>query len=78
MENVEEVAGRVWSSFLWEQLRIKNLTQVEMAKKLMVSQSRLNEWLNGSRLPRLTTIVYTCRVLGVDFFVNKEEVKCRY
>ena len=78
MENVEKVAGRVWSSFLWEQMRIKNLNQIEMAKKLQVSQPRLNEWLNGTRLPRLTSIVYACQVLGVDFLVSKGEVKCRY
>ncbi len=78
MDNLEETAGKLWSSFLWEQLRIKNLTQVTMARKLKVSQPRLNEWLNGRRLPRLTTIVYVCRVLGVDFSVRKGEVKCRY
>ena len=78
MENVEKVAGRVWSSFLWEQMRIRNLNQTEMAKRLKVSQSRLNEWLNGTRLPRLTSIVYACQVLGVDFLVSKGEVKCRY
>ena len=78
MENLEKVAGRLWSSFLWEQMRIKNLNQIEMAKKLQVSQPRLNEWLNGVRLPRLTSIVYACQVLGVDFLVSKGEVKCRY
>lgn len=71
MSELEKKAGEIWGSFLWEQLRIKNLTQTEMAKKLGVSQSRLNEWLNGARLPRFATVVYACQVLGVDFLVRK-------
>lgn len=78
MSELEKMTGEIWSGFLWEQMRIKDLTQVEMAKKLNVSQPRLNEWLKGARLPRLTSVVYACQVLGVDFLVSKGEVKCRY
>lgn len=72
MDDLSREAWKAWSDFLWAIIQEKNLTQDALARKLGVSQSRVNTWLNGSRLPRLSTIVYACQVLKCDFIVKKE------
>lgn len=72
MDDLSREAWKAWSDFLWMIIRKENLTQKALARKLGVSQSRVNTWLNGSRLPRLSTIVHACRVLKCDFTIRKE------
>lgn len=72
MDDLSREAWKAWSDFLWMIIRKENLTQKALARKLGVSQSRVNTWLNGSRLPSLSTIVYACQVLKYDFTVREE------
>ena len=72
MNDLSREAWKAWSDFLWMIIRRENLTQRALANKLGVSQSRVNTWLNGSRLPSLSTIVHACQVLKYDFIVKKE------
>lgn len=70
----EEMASKLWSEFLWQQLENKDMTQSAMAKKLCTSQSRLNEWLNGKRMPNLATVIFVCKKLNVAFRIRKEDI----
>lgn len=44
----------------------KHLTQVELAKKLGVSQVAIHNWENGKRLPSLNKFNNICKVLNVS------------
>lgn len=50
--------------------RKNNMTQAELAKKLGVSQSAVNQWENGQRKAKLETVIKMSKVL----FCNPKEI----
>lgn len=48
-----------------KELRIKaNMTQVELAQKLNVSQSAVSAWEKGDKFPRRDTLQALCKLLN--------------
>lgn len=46
-----------------KELRIKaNMTQVELAQKLRVTQSAVSAWEKGDKLPRKATLQALCKL----------------
>lgn len=61
-----------------KQLRLnKNLSKVEMAKRLNVSEGTIRMWENGSNEPRMGAIENICKVFNVSksFLLGLEEME---
>ncbi|MBQ3835457.1 MAG: helix-turn-helix transcriptional regulator [Elusimicrobia bacterium] len=48
-----------------EILKLKNITQTQLAKKLGVHKQSLTVWLNGNKNPRIETIAKIAEILNV-------------
>lgn len=61
-------------SSVWKQNKLKfyreraNLTQVELAKLVKVSQPTIQRWENGTREPTLQDLKTLCRILSVKYY----------
>ena len=53
-------------------LMITELTQIQLAQKLGVSQSLVSKWFSGKVIPRPKTIAKICKVTGTSHqdFIN--------
>ena len=52
--------------FISERRKIKNLTQMELAEKLGVSNRTISKWENGNSLPDYSIIHNLCEVLDIS------------
>ena len=53
-----------FSERLRESLRANNMTQVELAKKINMSQEIVNNYCTGRHEPSFDTLILICQVLG--------------
>ncbi|MBR2330780.1 MAG: helix-turn-helix transcriptional regulator [Clostridia bacterium] len=51
---------------LAEAIKYSGMTQVELSKKLGVSQSVVSHYVKGRKLPALDTLSNLCKVLDLD------------
>ena len=51
---------------LIESIRQSGMTQTEIAKKLIVSQSNIAHYIRGDIMPALDTFANLCNILDVD------------
>lgn len=47
-------------------MRMKEITQADMARALNVTQQTVSSWVNGINVPRMQKIDAIARVLGID------------
>lgn len=62
----EEKIRKVFSHNLSNFLKEKNSTQLELAKFMNVSNTTVNNWVNGYKMPRMDKIDKICIFLGVN------------
>ena len=48
-----------------ESMKVKGITQTELAKLLEVKQNTVSQWINGVNEPNCQTIVKLCYVLEI-------------
>lgn len=59
-----------------ELLKLKNITQTELAKKLGIHKQSLTVWLNGNKNPKIETIAKIAEILNVpiiDLLESKQK-----
>lgn len=61
METIELIRSR-----LIEAIKLSELSQTELAKKLNVKQPTVSMYLSGKAMPALDTFANICAVLDVD------------
>lgn len=56
-------------------LKEKEITQRELAEKININETALSRYVNGSRKPRMDTLVNIARALNVsvEYLTGKEE-----
>lgn len=57
---------KVTGGFIKEQRKLKNLTQVELAEKLNVSEKTISKWECGKGFPDTDLMLPLCETLGLD------------
>jgi len=58
---------------LQQLLQISNLSQRDFAKKTAIPESRISEWLNKKRNPKLSSLIIAGEKLGfeIEFKIKK-------
>ena len=57
---------KLTGAFIKEQRKAKNLTQAELAEKLMVSEKTISKWECGNGFPDTTLMLPLCKELGIS------------
>ena len=64
-------------NFIRDKRKAKNLTQLELAEKIFVSEKTISKWETGKGFPDTSLIVPLCDVLGISAneLLSGEEIK---
>lgn len=62
----EEKIRKVFSHNLSKLLKEKNSTQLDLAHFMSVSNTTVNNWVNGYKMPRMDKIDKICLFLGIN------------
>ena len=57
---------KLTGAFIKEQRKAKNLTQAELAQKLMVSEKTVSKWECGNGFPDTTLMLPLCEALNIS------------
>lgn len=47
-------------------LELRNMTQIEFAKKIGITEAKMSRWVNNKLKPNADMIIVICRELGIS------------
>ena len=71
-EKIRSVDRNITASRIRALRKEKNITQLDLAKKLGIARSRISSWENGASLPEIGHIKYMSKLFGVpaDYIIG--------
>jgi len=66
-----------FSQRLKESLKINNISQLELAKRIGMSQTVINNYCSGKRQPSLDVLILICKALdeSSDYLLGLDDIK---
>ena len=74
---MENTFTKIFADTLRDILRIKGISQVQLASKLGVKQNTMSQWVNGKREPNYENLLKICYYLDItpDEILNYHRAK---